>query len=74
VPPSPPDPDALPIRLGMTIGQAERVLIEATLANSGMNKTRAAAILDISTKTLHTKLRQYQLISGDAPGEDELPV
>jgi DNA-binding NtrC family response regulator len=70
----PPDPDALPIRLGMTIGQAERVLIEATLANSGMNKTRAAAILDISTKTLHTKLRQYQLISGDASGEDDLSL
>jgi DNA-binding NtrC family response regulator len=74
VTPPPSDPDALPIKLGMTIGQAERVLIEATLANSGMNKTRAAAILDISTKTLHTKLRQYQLISSDTPGEDELPA
>jgi DNA-binding NtrC family response regulator len=62
----------LPVKLGMTIGEAERVLIEATLVHAGMNKTRAASILDISTKTLHTKLRQYQLGSGDALGDEEL--
>jgi DNA-binding NtrC family response regulator len=68
----PSDPEALPVRLGMTIGEAERVLIEATLASTAMNKTRAASILDISTKTLHTKLRQYQLVSGDATGDEEI--
>jgi DNA-binding NtrC family response regulator len=66
------DVDALPVKLGMTIGEAERVLIEATLASTGMNKTRAAAILDISTKTLHTKLRQYQLVSGDSLSDEDL--
>ena len=63
-------PGALPVRLGMTILEAERVLIEATLVHAGLNKTRAAAILDISTKTLHAKLRQYQA----GADEEELAV
>jgi DNA-binding NtrC family response regulator len=58
--------------VGMTIGDAERVLIEATLAHAGMNKTRAASILDISTKTLHAKLRQYRLESGEPGGDEEM--
>ncbi len=70
--PAPIEPGALPVHVGMTIGEAERVLIEATLVHAGLNKTRAASILDISTKTLHTKLRQYQLLSGDAPGDEEV--
>ncbi len=63
------DSDHLPITVGMTIEQADQVLIESTLAHVGMNKTRAASILDISTRTLHTKLRQYQL--GDQAGKDD---
>ena len=65
------DPDALPVKIGMTIADAERVLVEATLAHAGMNKTKAASILDISAKTLHSKLRQYQS-SGDVLSEEEL--
>jgi len=61
-----PEPGTLLLRLGTTIDEAERVLIEATLTHAGMNKTRAASILGITTKTLHTKLRQYQLASGEA--------
>jgi len=68
----PRDPDILPVKVGMTIGDAERVLIEATLAHAGMNKTRAASILDISTKTLHAKLRQYRLESGEPGGDEEM--
>ena len=41
------------IDVGMTIDEAERLLIEATLAHAGNNKTRAALILGISTKTMH---------------------
>jgi DNA-binding NtrC family response regulator len=66
-----PDPGTVMLKLGTTIDEAERVLIEATLAHTGMNKTRAAAILGITTKTLHTKLRQYQLSPDDSAGEDE---
>ena len=58
------------VDVGMTIDEAERLLIEATLAYAANNKTRAALILGISTKTLHVKLRQYRLDDG-APGGDE---
>jgi DNA-binding NtrC family response regulator len=70
-PPPAPDPGTIQLRLGSTIDEAERVLIEATLIHAGMNKTRAASVLGITAKTLHTKLRQYQL-GDEAPGEDEL--
>lgn len=44
---------------GMTIAEAERALIELTLDHTGNNRTRAAEILGISTKTLFNKLREY---------------
>jgi DNA-binding NtrC family response regulator len=72
--PVPPDPGTVVLRLGVTIDEAERALIEATLQHTGMNKTRAASILGITTKTLHTKLRQYQLSTAEAAGEDEVSV
>jgi DNA-binding NtrC family response regulator len=52
------------------IEEAERALIEATLATARNNKTRAAVILGISTKTLHAKLRLYR--GSDVPAEDEM--
>ncbi len=57
------------VDVGMTIDEAERLLIEATLTHASNNKTRAALILGISTKTLHVKLRQYRL--DGAGGADE---
>lgn len=59
---------SLPIRVGMSIDQGERVLLEATLADLGNNKTHAARALGISTKTLHMKLRQYR--QQDAQGSE----
>ena len=56
------------VDVGMTIDEAERLLIEATLSHANNNKTRAALILGISTKTLHVKLRQYRL---DGAGGDD---
>jgi DNA-binding NtrC family response regulator len=44
---------------GMTLDEAERILILKTLAALGNNKTRAAESLGISLKTLHNKLRRY---------------
>ena len=58
------------VDVGMTIDEAERLLIEATLAHAGNNKTRAALILGISTKTLHVKLRQYRLELAGGGEED----
>jgi DNA-binding NtrC family response regulator len=52
------------VAVGMTLDDAERWLIEATLKHAANNKTRAAGILGISTKTLHIKLKQYRLSDG----------
>jgi DNA-binding NtrC family response regulator len=59
------------VDVGMTIDEAERLLIQATLAHAGNNKTRAASILGISTKTLHVKLRQYRLDGASAGVGDD---
>jgi DNA-binding NtrC family response regulator len=45
---------------GMTVDEAERKLIIATLEASGNNKTRAAEMLGISLKTLHNKLNRMK--------------
>ncbi|MGA9068623.1 MAG: sigma-54 dependent transcriptional regulator [Terracidiphilus sp.] len=47
------------LRVGTTMEQAERLLIEHTLEATGQNKTRAAEILGISPKTMHNKLKEY---------------
>jgi len=49
----------LHVRVGQTIEQAERALIELTLEHTKNNKTRAAEILGISQKTLFNKLKEY---------------
>jgi DNA-binding NtrC family response regulator len=45
---------------GTTVDEAERRLIEITLAHTGGNKTRAAEMLGISLKTLHNKLNRMR--------------
>jgi transcriptional regulator with PAS, ATPase and Fis domain len=52
---------------GMTVDEAERQLIEITLADTGGNKTRAAEMLGISLKTLHNKLNRLDLRPKPAP-------
>ncbi len=52
--------DGLRLRPGMTVGEAERLLILDTLAFTQNNKTRAAEMLGISLKTLHNKLKEYE--------------
>jgi len=53
------DPHVVRIPLGTSIADAERELILRTLESHRGNKTRAAATLGISTKTLYTKLARY---------------
>jgi len=48
------------LKTGTTVRDAEQVLIEHTLEFAGNNKTRAAAILGIGLKTLHSKLKLYK--------------
>jgi DNA-binding NtrC family response regulator len=45
---------------GMTVDEAERKLIELTLAHTRDNKTRAAEILGVTVKTLHNKLKRFR--------------
>jgi DNA-binding NtrC family response regulator len=53
------DPAVVPIHVGTTVDEAERMLIMRTLEATGQNKTRAAEILGVSLKTLHNKLKVY---------------
>jgi DNA-binding NtrC family response regulator len=53
------DAITVPVRVGTTVGEAERLLILRTLEATGQNKTRTAEILGISLKTLHNRLKEY---------------
>jgi DNA-binding NtrC family response regulator len=53
------DAGVVPVRVGSTVDEAERLLIVRTLEATGQNKTRAAEILGVSLKTLHNKLKEY---------------
>jgi DNA-binding NtrC family response regulator len=46
---------------GMTVEEAERALISATLRHTGFDKTRTAAMLGIGLRTLYRKIRRYGL-------------
>lgn len=45
---------------GMTVGEAERLLIMKTLEFTSQNRTRAADLLGISIRTLRNKLNEYK--------------
>lgn len=46
--------------VGMSVGEMERILIEATLKQCQYHKEKAASILGISLKTLYNRLKEYQ--------------
>jgi len=56
-------PDALLMHAGMSIADAERILIEATLAKLDGNKKLAAEQLGISVKTLYSRLQVYAALN-----------
>lgn len=45
---------------GMTVSEAERLLIMKTLEHTGQNRTQAAELLGISIRTLRNKLNEYK--------------
>jgi DNA-binding NtrC family response regulator len=53
------DPDGISVPIGSSLAEAERWLIEATLAHWAGNKNRAAKTLGCSLKTLYNKLAIY---------------
>ena len=58
------------LRAGMSLNQAERLLIEKTLEATGGNRTQAAELLGITRKTLQNKIKEYGLPPADAGRED----
>ncbi len=59
------DARALRIPVGTALAEAERWMIIATLKECGGNKTRAAALLGVSLKTLYNRLNEYRALGLD---------
>jgi DNA-binding NtrC family response regulator len=57
------DDRTISVEVGTTVNEAERQLIIKTLQSTQNNKTRAAEILGISSKTLQNKLKEYSASS-----------
>lgn len=53
------DERTVSVEVGTTVDEAERQLILKTLQSTQNNKTKAAEILGISSKTLQNKLKEY---------------
>ena len=51
------------IPTGVTLAEAEKILIQRSLADNNGNKSKTADALGIGRKTLHRKLEEYDLIS-----------
>lgn len=49
---------------GMTVSEAERLLIMKTLEHTAQNRTKAAKLLGISIRTLRNKLHEYGVMNG----------
>ena len=58
------------LRAGMSLSQAERLLIEKTLEATGGNRTQAAELLGVTRKTLQNKIKEYGLPPADAGREE----
>ncbi len=56
---NPPDDGQFRIVPGLSVAEVERRHILGTLASNNQNKTRAAAMLGITARTLHNKLKEY---------------
>ncbi len=59
--PDPADPLVVPVRVGDSLEEVERRLLERTLAAVGGNKRKAADMLRVSLKTVYNKIKQYEL-------------
>ena len=68
------DTDMISIPVGITLAEAEKILIQQNLAVNKGNKSKTADILGIVRKTLHRKIDEYNLEVGDteaAEGETD---
>lgn len=62
---------AFSIRPGMTLAEAEKLLIQQTLRHATANREEAARLLGISRRTLQYKLKRYGLNNGSTPPQSE---
>jgi transcriptional regulator with PAS, ATPase and Fis domain len=53
--------EMISLPVGMSMDHAEREMIRTTLLHTSGNKTRAAKILGISLKTMHNKVKKFEL-------------
>jgi DNA-binding NtrC family response regulator len=53
--------EKLAVTVGMTVEEAERQLIAATLRHTGQDKPRAAAMLGIGLRTLYRKIKRFSI-------------
>ncbi len=51
----------VPVRVGDSLEEVERRLLERTLAAVGGNKRKAAEMLRVSLKTVYNKIKQYEI-------------
>ena len=61
------------LKPGMTISEAERLLIMKTLEHTNQNRTRAAHLLGISIRTLRNKLHEYGVAPASQGSPDPVP-
>jgi DNA-binding NtrC family response regulator len=59
------------LRPGVSLGEMERKLVEITLEATGGNRSRAAALLGVSLRTVRNKVRCYGLPSWSSYAQDE---
>jgi transcriptional regulator of acetoin/glycerol metabolism len=72
-PPSGPPGELLAVRVGMTLAEAEKLLIEATLRHTNGNVKAAAGILGIDRSTVYEKIKRYAIEIGAPPRREEPP-
>lgn len=60
----PTETKTLSMNAGMTVAEAERLLIMKTLEHTEQNRTQAAKLLGISIRTLRNKLHEYGVMNG----------
>ena len=53
--------ERLQLAVGMTVEEAERTLVAATLRHTGFDKPRAAEMLGMGLRTLYRKIKRYGL-------------
>jgi len=62
------------VRVGMTLAEAERLLIKKTLEQATAHRAKAASLLGISRRALQYKLKAYGLLEVAEADDDTGPA